>query len=299
MIILSKFSCCSATVCCLWYSACPCLILSSSCCLFRICLLLASIPSNETSSATAGGQDTATAGGQDTATAGGQDTATAGGQDTATAGGQNTATAGGQDTATAGGQDTATAGGQDTATAGGQDTAIAGGQDTATAGGQDTATAGGQDTASAGGQDTATAGGQDTATAGGQDTATAGGNADEGTLDAGALPNGPTSGDTSGDTTKNLRACGMEISLLPKSTTKIVQRQSDTVFSDSGGGRHPQELLLLSGDIERNPGPKTNSTTRSDFKSTFFDVMNNDSHPDSSVSVDSTPDYTPPYFGLT
>ena len=69
-------------------------------------------------------------------------------------------------------------------------------------------------------------------------------------------------------------------------------------FSDSGGGRHPQELLLLSGDIERNPGPKTNSTTRSDFKSTFFDVMNNDPHSDSSVSVDSTPEYTPPTLDL-
>ena len=38
-------------------------------------------------------------------------------------------------------------------------------------------------------------------------------NADEGTLDVGALP--------SGNTTKNLRACGMEIPLLPKFTSKL------------------------------------------------------------------------------
>ena len=77
-------------------------------------------------------------------------------------------------------------------------------------------------------------------------------------------------------------------------STILDQRLSDTVFSDSGGGRHPQELLLLSGDIELNPGPKTKSTSRSDFKSAFIDVMNNDSQSNSSVSFISTPEHSPP-----
>ena len=56
--------------------------------------------------------------------------------------------------------------------------------------------------------------------------------ADEGTLDAGAWPSGYTSGDTNVHTTKNLRACGMEISLLPKSTTlqQISSKDYQTLF---------------------------------------------------------------------
>ena len=62
--------------------------------------------------------------------------------------------------------------------------------------------------------------------------ATTGPYADEGTLDAGAWPSGYTSGDTSVHTTKNLRACGMEISLLPKSTTlqQISSKDYQTLF---------------------------------------------------------------------